>query len=147
MRSPGGTPGGGGLFLIGLGLVALATYLFFWGVVVRTDHPGLFSGFARGRGQGGMFETTAMAILFVPFLIGTIALFYDATKKWAWGLVYLGIAILAIEVLSRIRFEMSMRLAHLLGLMVLFAAGAGLMLRSYRDLTSTLEQAEESKGG
>ena len=138
MRSPGNTPGGGGTFLIGFGLAALAIYLFFWGVMVHTGE-GIITGAARrhggGRGHGGLFETTAMALLFVPFVLGAITLFYDATKKWGWWLVYMGVAILAIEVLSRIRFVMNMRLAHLLGLMILFSAGAGLMLRSYRDMS------------
>lgn len=137
MRNPGGTPGGGGMFLVGGGLAGLAVYLFFWGVMVHTGE-GLLSGMAGGRGRGGggmghLRETTAMAILFVPFLLGAITLFYDASKKWGWWLIYLGIGILAIEVLSRIRFVMNIRLAHLIGLMVLFSAGAGLMLRSYRD--------------
>ncbi len=135
MRNPGGTPGGGGMFLVGLGLSGLSTYLFFWSVMVRTG-PGLLGRMMAGRHHGGggsMGETTAMALLFVPFILGVIALFYDVNKKWGWWLIYLGIAVLAIEVLSRVRFEMHIRLIHLLGLMVLFSAGAGLMLRSYRD--------------
>ena len=149
MRTPGGTPGGGGLFLIGFGLAALAVYLFFWGVMVHTG-DGLLSGLAGGRrgghggrgGMGGLRETTAMAILFVPFVLGVVTLFYDSTKKWGWWLVYLGITILAVEILSRIRFTMNMRLAHLIGLMVLFSAGAGLMLRSYRDQSRLEDDAE-----
>lgn len=133
MRNPGGTPGGGGMFLVGLGLSGLATYLFFWSVMVHTG-PGLMGRIMGGRDGGGMFgETTATAILFVPFVLGAIALFYDANKKWGWWLIYLGIFVLSIEVLSRVRFALNMRLVHLLGIMVLFSAGAGLMLRSYRD--------------
>ena len=74
-----------------------------------------------------------MGILFVPFLISVIALFYDAKMKWAWWLLYLAIAVLAIEILSSIRFDLRMKTTHLLGLMLLFAAGVGIILRSYRD--------------
>lgn len=136
------------MFLIGFGLAALATYLFFWGVMVHTG-DGAITGAARriggrgGHGRGGLIETTAMAILFVPFILGVITLFYDVTKKWGWWLVYLGIAVLGIEVLSRIRFAMNIRLAHLLGLMILFSAGVGLMLRSYRDLNAITDRESD----
>lgn len=80
-----------------------------------------------------MAETTSMGILFLPFLISTIALFVDSKMKWAWGLLWIGIGILVIEVLSRIRFIMDMKLSHLLIMFVAFAAGAGLMIRSYRE--------------
>ena len=60
---------------------------------------------------------------------------------------YLGIGTLAIEILSRIQFLFQMKTTHLLGMIVLFAAGVGLMLRSYRDdRPSNKDQAEE-KGG
>ena len=75
-----------------------------------------------------------MGILFVPFLIGVIALFQDATRRWAWYVFYIGIAVIAIEVLSRIRFVMTTKLTALLGMMLLFGAGVGLMLRSYRPI-------------
>jgi len=134
MRGSGGTPGGLTQFGIGLLLSALATYLFFDSVRVTTMGMGLLSGMMRHRGGGGLWETTSMGILFVPFFIGVIALFYDAKMNWAWWLTGLGLAVLAIEIFSRIRFVMSMKTTHLLGMIVLFAAGAGLMLRSYRPV-------------
>ena len=48
-------------------------------------------------------------------------------------LTYLGIGVLAVEILSRIQFLFQTKTTHLLGMIVLFAAGVGLMLRSYRD--------------
>ncbi|MDH3718860.1 MAG: hypothetical protein OES79_12135, partial [Planctomycetota bacterium] len=59
------------------------------------------------------------------------------TRRWAWGLLSIGLVILVIEVLSRIHFFIDGKLTHLLGMMVLFGAGVGLMLRSYRDAAST----------
>ena len=47
--------------------------------------------------------------------------------------MYLGIAIVMVEILSRIRFLVTMKVSHLMGILVLLAAGTGLMLRSYRD--------------
>jgi uncharacterized protein len=132
----GGTQGGVGLFFLGFALAGVALYFFFDSVRVSTGHHGLLSGMMGGRGRGGsrgMAETTSMGILFLPFLISTIALFVDSKMKWAWGLLWIGIGILVIEVLSRIRFIMDMKLSHLLIMFVAFAAGAGLMIRSYRE--------------
>jgi hypothetical protein len=98
----------------------------------------------RGGGGGGMWETTSMGLIFVPFLIGVIALFYNAAQKWAWWLMNIGLAIIVIEVLSRIRFLMTTKLSHLLGMMVLFAAGIGLMLRSYSEQKSAAKDRPET---
>ena len=132
MRGPGGSEGGIGKFTIGLVLAAVAVYLFFDSVRVSTAHHGLFGGMMRGRG-GGLWETTSMGILFIPFLIGVIAIFYNSKLKWAWWLTYLGIAVLTVEVFSRIRFLLESKLTHLLGMIVLFAAGVGLMLRACHE--------------
>lgn len=132
MKGSGGTQGGLSLFFIGSGMSALALYLFFDSVRAAT-HIGFISGLMGRSGQGGMWDTTSMGILFVPFILAVIALFYDANLKWAWYLLYFAIGIIAIEILSSIRFVMNIKLTHLLGIMVLFAAGVGLILRSYRD--------------
>jgi hypothetical protein len=145
MRGSGGTEGGTGKFLIGFGLSALALYLFFDSVRVSTADLGVFSGFARRHAGGGMLETTSMGLLFVPFFLGVLALFYDARLKWAWALMWVGLAILVIEILSRVRFVMNMKTTHLLLMMVLFAAGAALMIRSYRDEGSGSEKSGDSQ--
>jgi hypothetical protein len=133
MKGAGGTEGGIGIFFLGLALTALGGYLFFDSVRV-TSGAGLFTGMLGGRGGGhGWWETTSMGIIFVPFLIGVVALFYDARRKWAWWLLYLGLAVIAVEVLSRVRFYMNTKLTHLLGMMLLFGAGIGLILRSFRE--------------
>lgn len=131
MRGSGGTDGGLTQFFTGFGMAGLATYLFFDSVFVRTDGGGMISGMFRGHGHA--FETTSMGILFIPFFLGVFALFVDSKQKWAWGLTYLGIAILGVEVLSRIRFYFNTKLTHLGLMIVLFAAGCALMFRSYRE--------------
>ncbi len=129
MRGSGGTQGGLPQFAIGFFLAALGTYLFFHSVRVSSVGFGLISGL--GHGRGGLWETTSMGIVFVPLFIGVIALFYDSRMKWAWWLTYLGIGVLAVEIFSRARFRFDMNLMHLIGMIVLFCAGVGLMLRSY----------------
>ncbi|MBK1831765.1 hypothetical protein JIN77_13600 [Verrucomicrobiaceae bacterium R5-34] len=128
---PGGSEGGSGSFLMGGGLVlmALGMYLFLDSVRVQSGHFGWVSGMI-GRGRQGM-ETTSMGIVFLPFLIGVGVLFFDAAKKWAWWLAGLGLAVIAIEILSRIRFVLDMKTTHLLMILCMVAAGAGMALRAF----------------
>lgn len=144
MKGSGGTEGGFFLFGIGFVLSAAAAWFLLDSVIATTGH-GLFSGFIRGRqgvGAGRSFgQTTSMGVIFLPFMIGVIALFYDASKKWAWWLLYLGVAIVAVEILSHLRFQMSVKTSHLMLMLGMFAAGIGLMLRSYRDANQTIEKA------
>ena len=150
MRGSGGTDGGLGQFVIGFLMAALAVYLFFDSVLVQTDGGGLMSGMLRGRGggHGRMGETTSMGILFVPFFLGVFSLFVNSKQKWAWGLTYIGIAILGIEIVSRIRFVINMKLTMMLLMLVLFAAGCGFMFRSYREHESVTNESstDESSG-
>ncbi len=134
MKGSGGTEGGVLDFVIGLCLAGVAIYFFFDSVRVSTGHAGALSGMmGGGRGHGRLIDTTSMGILFVPFFIGVFALFVDARRHWPWYLTFIGIAILAIEILSRIRFIIDTKLTHLLGMLVMFAAGCALMFRSYQD--------------
>lgn len=122
-----------GKFLIGFGLSALATWLLLDSVLVTAGNGWLSGAFANGWWS----NTTSTGILFIPFVLGIVALFYDSRQWWAWLLMYLGLAIIVIEILSRVRFMMQMKTSHLLLLLALFAAGIGLMLRSFRDESAT----------
>jgi len=59
------------------------------------------------------------------------ALFFDAGKKWGWLLLGIGLLIIVIEILSRVRFRMETKVSHLLLILLMIAAGAGLMIRGY----------------
>ncbi|MDA7876609.1 hypothetical protein N9A89_00915 [Akkermansiaceae bacterium] len=128
---PGGSEGGERAFVAGLGLIlfGLGLYLFLDSVRVTSAPYGWISG--RMGGGRGMGETTSMGIVFVPFLAGITILFFDSEKKWAWVLTGLGLAVVAIEILSRVRFVLEMKTTHLLLVLGMVAAGAGLILRSY----------------
>lgn len=128
---PGGTEGGTGTFLMGGGLVlvALGMYLFLDSVRVHSGQYGWISGMV-GRGRQGM-ETTSMGVVFVPFLAGVGVLFFDASRKWAWWLAGLGLAVIVVEILSRIRFVLEMKTTHLLMILCMVAAGAGMALRAF----------------
>lgn len=87
---PGGSEGGARAFVTGAGMVffALGLYLFLDSVQVTSASFGWISGRmgGRGGGGGGMWETTSMGLIFVPFLARVMILFFDADKKWAWWL-------------------------------------------------------------
>ncbi len=122
------------MFAIGVLMAIAAVYLFFDSVRVATGHQGAISGMlGGGGGRGRLYDTTSMGIVFVPFFLGVFSLFVDAHRRWAWWLTYIGIAVLGIEVLSRVRFVIDTKLTHLLMMFVLFAAGCAFMFRSYRE--------------
>lgn len=115
------------MFLIGFILSATSLYFFFDSVRVVSGF-GVFTGFFH---QHGGFSS--IGVVFVPFLLGIISLFYDSSKKWAWWLLYSGIGVIVIEMLSRVRFAMNMKSSHLLILITLFGAGVGIMLKAYHE--------------
>ncbi len=124
---PGGTDGGTKLFFGGIILLIIGLYLFLDSVQVTSGQYGLFSGMIGGGRQG--FETGSMGIVFVPFIIGVGGLFYSARSRWAWLLSGAGLVIIIVEILSRIRFVMHIKTSHLMIMLVMMAAGAGLMAR------------------
>lgn len=84
-----------------------------------------------GRDGGAMGETTSMAIILVPLFIGVIGLFFDVSQKWAWALTIIGVSILSVEILSRMRPHFNVKATHAVLMLVMIAGGLGLMLRAY----------------
>jgi len=132
VRGAGGTPGGTWLFFAGLVLAAAGLWFFLSNVHVMTEPFGMVSGFLGGR-FGGAGPAMSTGIVFMPIFAGLVLLFYDARLKWGWALFYVGLAIIVIEILSRIRFQMGMPVSNLLLMLGMIAAGIGMMLRSFRD--------------
>lgn len=128
---PGGTEGGVILFFGGVVLAALAVWFFFDSVIVTTAGHGWLSGAIGGHRGGGAGNTASMGVLFVPLVLGLIILFYNAKSPAGWILTGLGVVILVIEILSRVRFAMSLKTTHLILMFVMFAAGIGMLLRGY----------------
>lgn len=137
MRGSGGTEGGIGMFFAGLALAGGALWFFFDSVLVTSGGVGWITGqlaALRGQGTAGAWQTASMGIIFIPFFAGVVALFYDASKSWAWYLTYFGIFVLVVEILSRLQFVFNMKTSHLLLMLTAFAAGTGMMFRSYRAM-------------
>ena len=133
VHGAGGTPGGTWLFFLGLVLAASGLWFFLSNVHVMTEPFGMVSG-ALGRGFGLAGPAMSTGIVFAPIFVGLVLLFYDARLKWGWALFYVGLALIMIEILSRIRFQMGMPVSNLLLMLGMIAAGIGMMLRSFRDL-------------
>ena len=114
---------------------AVGLWFFLSNVHVMTEPFGAVSGFlGRGVGLGGPAMSTG--IVFAPIFAGLVLLFYDVRLKWGWALFYVGLAIIVVEILSRIRFQMGMPVSNLLLMLGMVAAGIGMMLRSFRDLST-----------
>jgi hypothetical protein len=143
-RGAGGTPGGTGLFFVGLLLAAVGLYLFLDSVQVTTNHMGWMSGGLNRMAMGGNAPTTSTGILFAPVFIGLVLLFYNSRLMSGWVLFYLGLAILVIEILSRIQFMMQTKTSHLLLMLGMIAAGIGLMLRSFRESNSNATPTDKN---
>jgi len=141
VKGSGGTDGGVGKFFLGLFMAGISLYLFIDSVRVTTAGYGLVSGMMRRTG-GFMGETTSMGVVFMPFFLGVIILFYDSSKKIGSWLTMIGLGVIVFEVISRIRFFMNVKLTHFLILTVLLAAGVGLIFRSFRD-----ESKDKSSSG
>ncbi len=129
LENAGGTPGGLNVFVGGAALSAVAAWFFVDSVRVTTYGNGWVS-----RGLGGIGGTGSMGVIFLPFFIGVVALFYDASKKWPWTVMSIGVAVIVIEILSRLRFFLDLKLSHFMIMLISFAAGLGLMLRAFRSM-------------
>jgi hypothetical protein len=120
---------------LGLVLAGAGLWFFLGNVHVVTGDTGFFSR-QLSRGMfGGERQAASTGIVFAPIFIGLVMLFYDSRMKWGWALFYVGLAIIVIEILTRINFIMRMPTSNLLLMLGMVAAGIGMMLRSFRDGT------------
>ncbi|MEJ2053698.1 MAG: hypothetical protein P8X42_07235 [Calditrichaceae bacterium] len=133
MKGAGGTSGGVGQFFIGLIMLSGGFYLLLNAIVVR-------SGFAFGarlygfHAFGGTYGVTSGMIM-IPFILGVGIIFYNSKNIVGWMLAVLSLVALIFGVISSIHFHMrSMSAFDLIVILVLFVGGAGLLLRSLRDM-------------
>jgi putative effector of murein hydrolase LrgA (UPF0299 family) len=128
----GGSEGGEQALITGVGLVLFPFgFCLFLDLVQVTSAPyGWISG-RMGRSGGGMRETTSMGLIFIPFLVGVMELFFDSKKKWIWGLAGIFLAVIFVEILSRVHFVLNMKMTSLFLVLGMLAAGAGLLACGY----------------
>jgi hypothetical protein len=117
----GGTAGGLGEFFVGLGLMGIGAYLLLERVTVHTS-------FWRMAGGGSAFGVTLL-----PLLIGIAMLFVNGKSILGWVLAIAGFGAIIVGVIANmdIYFQPT-SLTTTLIMLVLIAAGLGLVIRSLR---------------
>jgi hypothetical protein len=119
---PGGTPGGGGEFLIGLAMMAVGIYMVFSRVTVHTSFWRMF-----GSPQA------SFGVMLVPLLFGIGVLAFNGRSVLGWVLSVGGIGLILVGILMNldIYFEPTSLTATII-MFALIAGGLGLFAKSLR---------------
>lgn len=118
---PGGTTGGLGEFLFGLGMVVAGGYLVLNQVTVA-------------GGSWNFFGYNAFGLSLIPLLLGIGLLFFNGKSLAGWFLTGAGALIIVIGVIANLQvFFRPTSLYNTLLMLGLLAAGIGLVSRSLRS--------------
>jgi uncharacterized protein len=121
MRGAGGTPGGLGEFLLGLGLVVVGGYLLLKQVIVTS-------------GGWSLYGYDAFGLSLIPFLLGLGIVFYNGKSIVGWFLVSAGILIILAGIIANLRIYFApTSLYNTLIMLGMIAGGVGLVARSVRE--------------
>ena len=120
---PGGTAGGAGEFFLGLALLVGGGYLFL-DIVEVTSNFGALWGWSYG----------SFGLSLIPLFIGVALLFFNGRSVPGWVLTVGGAIFIFVGVLSRMTIYIRhTSLFNVLLILVLIAAGLGLIARSLRQ--------------
>lgn len=120
VRGPGGTPGGLGEFLLGLGMVVGGGYLVLNQVSV-------------GGGTWNFYGYNAFGLSLIPLLLGIGVLFFNGKALVGWLLTSAGALIIVLGVLTNLQiFFRPTSLFNTILIFGLLAGGIGLVARSLR---------------
>src|SRR5215510_1508499 len=115
IRGAGGTPGGVGQFLLGLGMVIGGGYLFLSRVIVSS-------------GMWTLWGYNAFGISLIPLLLGIGLLFFDGRSVFGWVLTFGGVIIIMVGIISNVHVYFSpTSLTNTMIMLGLLAAGIGLV--------------------
>ena len=119
-RGAGGTSGGVGEFLLGLGMSAAGAYLLTQRVTVTSGYWTL----------GGY---NAFGLSLLPLLFGIGLLFFNGKSIAGWLLTFVGVVIILAGVIANLGvYFQPTSLFNTLVMLGLLAAGVGLVARSLR---------------
>jgi hypothetical protein len=120
LRSPGGTPGGLGEFLIGLAMAVAGGYML-------TAHVTVTSGYWTVWGYN------AFGVSLVPFIFGVALLFFNGRSVLGWLLLFAGVVIILTGIIMNLQiYFQHASLFELIVMLVLLFGGLGLLARSLR---------------
>jgi uncharacterized protein len=119
--SPGGTPGGLGLFLFGLAIAIAGGYLIMNQVQVTS-------------GYWHWWGTNTFGLTLIPLVMGMGLLFFNGRSIAGWLLAGGGAVIIFVGILANLEIYFHRTsLFNLILMLTLFAGGLGLMARSLKS--------------
>jgi hypothetical protein len=119
-RGAGGTSGGVGEFLLGLGMAAAGAYLLTQRVTVTS-------------GYWTLWGHNAFGLSLLPLLIGIGLLFFNGRSTAGWLLTFVGVVVILAGVIANLGvYFQPTSLFNTLVMLGLLAAGVGLVARSLR---------------
>jgi hypothetical protein len=132
----GGTPGGIGLFLLGLALATAGGWLLTNQVVVSSEY------FASGFLVPGInYRMNSFGLSLIPFIIGIGFLFFNGKSIVGWLLTIAGLVIILAGILTSLHiFFRPTSLFNTLMMLVLLFGGLGLIARSLKAMPSQEEK-------
>ena len=117
----GGTPGGVGQFVFGLGMVIAGGYLFLSRVTVTS-------------GYWTLWGYNAFGVSLIPLLLGIGLLFFDGRSVFGWILTFGGVIVILVGIIANLQVYFSpSSLTNTMIMLGLLAAGVGLVARSLRS--------------
>ncbi|HKG13940.1 MAG TPA: hypothetical protein VKB12_11390 [Pyrinomonadaceae bacterium] len=119
-RGAGGTPGGVGEFLLGLGMAVAGGYMLTERVTVTS-------------GYWSMWGHSAFGLSLLPLVIGIGLLFYNGKSIAGWLLTFAGAVIILAGIITNLQiYFQPTSLFSTVVMLVLLAGGIGLVARSLR---------------
>jgi len=119
-RGAGGTRGGVGEFLLGLGMSVAGAYLLTQRVTVTS-------------GYWTLWGYNAFGLSLLPLLFGVGLLFFDGRSIAGWLLTFAGVVIILVGIIANLGvYFQPTSLFNTLLMLVLLAGGIGLVARSLR---------------
>ena len=119
-RGAGGTSGGVGEFLLGLGMAVAGAYLLTQRVTVTS-------------GYWSLWGYNAFGLSLLPLLFGVGLLFFNGRSVAGWLLTFVGVVIILAGIIANLGvYFQPTSLFNTLVMLVLLAGGIGLIARSLR---------------
>ena len=119
-RGAGGTSGGVGEFLLGLGMSVAGAYLLTQRVTVTS-------------GYWTLWGYNAFGLSLLPLLFGVGLLFFNGRSVAGWLLTFVGVVIIFVGIIANLGvYFQPTSLFNTLVMLVLLAGGIGLIARSLR---------------
>jgi predicted membrane channel-forming protein YqfA (hemolysin III family) len=116
----GGTPGGVGQFLLGLGMAVAGAYMLTSSVTVSS-------------GSWSVWGYNAFGLSLVPFIFSIGLLFFNGRSKVGWLLLFASIVIIFTGIIMNLHiYFQPTSLFNTLVMLALLAGGVGLVARALR---------------